>query len=221
MTVAPLVSAIIPVYNGERYLAEAVESVRTQGHVPLEILVVDDASTDGTGSLARGWPDVRYVARTVRRGAGAARNLGVSLSSGGLLAFLDADDAWVRGKLSRQVEALAGEPALEAVFGHVVPFWEGGEGAAMPGPVPGTMLIRREAFVRVGGFDESPGAKETVDWYLRAVEAGLRMRMLSDVVYRRRIHGENRGVRERDMGGYLAALKASLDRRRGGGGAGT
>jgi glycosyltransferase involved in cell wall biosynthesis len=216
MDQASLVSVIIPVRNGVRHLAEAVESVRAQRYHPLEILVVDDASTDGTGQLARQWPDVRYIARATRCGAGAARNLGVARSRGELLAFLDADDIRVRDKLVIQTAVLAGDSTLDAVFGHVVPFWEGGEGEgeAMPGPVPGTILIRREAFDRVGGFDEDPGSKETVDWYLRATEGGLRMRMLPEVVYRRRIHGDNRGIRERDMGGYLVALKASLDRRR-------
>lgn len=217
---APLVSVIIPVRNGVRYLAEAVQSVRAQDYRPLEILVVDDASADGTGQMARQWADVRYLAQSTHRGAGVARNLGVARSSGVLLAFLDADDVWVRGKLLLQLEALACDPSLEAVFGHVVPFWEGGEGEAMPGPVPGTMLIRRETFDRVGGFDEDPGSKETVDWYLRAVEGGVSLRMLPEVVYRRRIHGDNRGIRDRDMGGYLTALKASLDRRRGVGSAG-
>jgi len=220
MVQASLVSVIIPVRNGVRYLAEAVESVRAQRYHPLEILVVDDASTDGTGQLARQWPNVRYISRATRGGTGAARNLGVARSSGALLAFLDADDIWAPDKLVLQTAVLAGDPTLEAVFGHVVPFWEGGEGKAMPGPVPGTMLIRREAFDRVGGFDEDPRAKETVDWYLRAMEGGVRMRMLPEVIYRRRIHGDNRGIRERDMGGYLLALKASLDRRRGLGGVG-
>lgn len=217
---APLVSVIIPVRNGVRYLAEAVESVRAQDYRPLEILVVDDASADGTGHLARQWADVRYLAQATHLGAGAARNLGVARSTGLLLAFLDADDVWVRGKLLLQSAALACDPSLEAVFGHVVPFWEDGEGRAMPGPVPGTMLIRRETFDRVGGFDEDPVSKETVDWYLRAVECGVSTRMLPEVVYRRRIHGDNRGIRDRDMGGYLTALKASLDRRRDAGGAG-
>lgn len=217
---APLVSVIIPVRNGVRYLAEAVESVRAQDYRPLEILVVDDASADGTGHLARHWADVRYLAQSTHLGAGAARNLGVARSSGLLLAFLDADDVWVRGKLLLQSAVLACDPSLEAVFGHVVPFWEDGEGQAMPGPVPGTMLIRRDTFDRVGGFDEDPVSKETVDWYLRAVDGGVSMRMLPEVVYRRRIHGDNRGIRDRDMGGYLTALKASLDRRRDAGGAG-
>src|SRR5687768_9695612 len=118
----PLVSVIVPVHQGERYLGEAVESVLAQTYAPIELIVVDDGSTDRSADIARGFgPVVRYVYQ-VNAGQSAARNHGVRLARGPLLAFLDDDDSWSPGKLALQVAALASDPCLEAVFGHVRQF---------------------------------------------------------------------------------------------------
>jgi glycosyltransferase involved in cell wall biosynthesis len=213
----PLISVIIPVYNGERFIAAAMESVFAQDYRPLELIVVDDGSTDRTREIVRGFPLATLHAQS-HEGAGVARNTGVRAGKGEVMAFLDADDLWMQGKLSRQMEALAADPQLEAVFTHVQEFREGGgdaDAVARPGPTPGTMLIRRPAFARIGWFDENPETLEGVDWYLRATEKSLRAQMLPDALYRRRVHGENRSIVHRDLNGYVRALKASLDRRRG------
>lgn len=117
----PLISVMIGVYNGAAYLGEAIDSVLAQDYRPLELIVVDDGSDDGSGDVARQYPEVRCVSQE-RRGAGAARNAGVELAGGDFFAFLDADDRFTPGKLARQMEALAADPALEAVFGHVREF---------------------------------------------------------------------------------------------------
>lgn len=205
------ISVIIPVFNGERYLAAAIGSVRAQDYRPKEILLIDDGSTDSTAEVAKSFAEVRYEHQP-RNGPGAARNRGVELATGKLLAFLDADDVWLPGKLSRQVAALENE--IEAVFTHAVQFRDGEESAPLAGYFPGTMLIRREAFLRVGYFATDRNVRETFDWQARAVEAGLRSVLLPEVFYRRRIHANNRGLTEPNMQGYLDVLKASLDRRR-------
>ena len=205
------ISVIIPVFNGERYLAEAIESVRTQDFSPLEILVIDDASTDRTAEIANGFAEVCYESQP-RAGAGAARNRGVDLAQGELLAFLDADDVWLPGKLSRQIAVL--EDTIEAVFTHAVQLRDGQESAPLAGYFAGTMLIRRDAFLRVGYFATDRAVRETFEWQARAIEAGLRSHLLPEVFYRRRIHSENRGRTEPNLRGYLDVLKASIDRRR-------
>lgn len=207
----PLISVIVPVFNGERYLAEAIESIRAQNYRPLEALVIDDGSDDRTPEIAQRFADVSYH-RQERSGPGAARNRGVDLATGELLAFLDADDVWLPEKLARQIAAFDDE--LEAVFTHAVQFRGDEQLASRAGYFPGTMLIQRTAFLRVGYFATDRAVRETFEWQTRALEAGLRYRLLPDVLYRRRIHSSNRGITEPNLHGYLDALKASLDRRR-------
>ena len=100
----PLVSAIIPVYNCERYLAEAIESVLAQTYRPIGIIVVDDGSTDGSADVAKSFtdPQVRYFYQP-NSGQGAARNQGTNLARGSFFTFLDADDLWTDNKLELQL----------------------------------------------------------------------------------------------------------------------
>jgi glycosyltransferase involved in cell wall biosynthesis len=213
----PLVSVVIPAYNAERHIVEALEGVLAQTYRPVEIVVVDDGSTDATAEAVRRFgPRVRFTTQ-INAGAGAARNRGVAMATGRYIAFLDADDSWPPEKLARQVEILEQNPGCDLVFGQVQQFIHGGEdlGGPEPGILPGTLLARREAFQRVGPLAEDLKLGEFIDWYARAREAGLSSRIESDVWLRRRIHEDNLGVRERaSRGDYLRVLKAALDRRR-------
>jgi glycosyltransferase involved in cell wall biosynthesis len=222
-----LVSVIMPVHNGERYLAEAVESVLGQSYTPFELIVMDDGSTDRSALIAQGFgPAALRYHYQVNAGQSAARNRGVQLAGGPLLAFLDDDDYWAREKLALQVAALSNAPSVEAVFGHVRQFVSPDvEPAAaarvryhaeiMPGHVPGTMLIRREAFDRVGLFDARLRVGEFVHWYARAVDLGLRSVLLPEVVMHRRLHSDNLGIKQKaESVQYVRVLKATLDRRR-------
>ena len=223
----PLVSVIIPVYNGERYLAEAIESVLAQTYRPLEIIVVDDGSTDGSAEVAKrfGSP-VRYCFQP-NSGAGAARNQGADLARGSFLAFLDADDIWLADKLALQIAAFDADPKMDMVFGHVRQFHspellderarKNTRYAAeiMQGYAPGTLLIKRDAFFRAGPFATNWRVGEFVDWYLKAIEQGLKSLLLPEIVMERRIHTDNMGIREhKHYTDYVRILKASLDRRR-------
>ena len=116
------ISVIIPVYNAEHYLAEALDSVLAQEIEPLEILVVDDGSTDGSATIARRYADRVRFYQQANRGAAFARNRGIELSKGSLLAFLDADDLWMPSKLNVQVNALEDQPELDMVLGTVMQF---------------------------------------------------------------------------------------------------
>jgi len=220
------VNVVIPVYNGARYLADAIASVLSQTEPPGEVLVVDDGSTDASADVARGFgPGVTCITQP-HAGLSSALNRGAEQARGPLLAFLDADDLWTDGKLARQLDALAADERLEAVFAHVEQFVSPElDPAAVPG-IPegrrwlpgwslGCMVIRTEAFHRIGAFDPQWRIGSFVDWYLRAQDAGLRATMLTDILMRRRLHTDNMGTRERDFrGDYAKILKHALDRRR-------
>lgn len=221
-----LVSVIIPVYNGERYLGEALESAFAQTYQTFEVIVIDDGSTDHSAEIAHGYGDrIQYYFQE-NGGIGAARNCGVSLSRGAYLAFLDADDLWVPDKLTRQVQALNAAPELDIVFGLVKQFrstelavssvQNTSTSQLMPGHVPTAMLVRRTAFLRVGDFSTSVKMGEFAEWFLRAKEAGLLFSTLPDLVAYRRLHEGNNGTRQREhLDDYLHIFRESIERRRG------
>jgi glycosyltransferase involved in cell wall biosynthesis len=220
-----LISVIIPVYNGGRYVAQALDSVFRQEHKNIEIIAVNDGSTDGTEEILRSYSNVRYLYQS-RKGASKARNEAVKCSSGEFIAFIDADDLWTEDKLRKQKSCFISDPDLDMVFGYVEQFFSPEleeslqdriniSNARMPGYLPGAMLVKRSAFLQVGFFDEGLRLGEFVDWYVRAVDSGLKSFLSGDVVLKRRIHDANSGIREREhRKDYLRVLKASLDRRR-------
>ena len=222
----PLVSVIIPVLNGERFLAAAVASIRRQRYPNLEIIVVDDGSTDGTAAVANALGgEVRCVSQA-NAGPPSARNHGLELARGRLIAFLDADDLWTDDKLEVQMGRLLADPDLDVVMGTTQVFRPAaptadaaslGEPAGPPVLLLslGSALFRREVFDRVGRFDAGQRMDDDVDWFLRAVEAGARILPLGHVVQYYRRHDRNiTNAREADRRFFLLALKKSLDRRR-------
>lgn len=226
----PLVSVLIGVYNAAPYIGEAIESALTQDHRPLEVVVVDDGSDDGSDDVVRSYePDVRFV-RQERGGIGNARNHAVTLATGEYLAFLDADDRFMPGKLRRQLAAFDEDPTLDMVFGHMREFISPGVDPAtiapprtppegLPWYSPSLMLVKHESFLKVGGYSTTLRVGVGVDWYARATDLGLRARMLPEVLLERRLHHGNNGRREADARTqYLHVLKASIDRKRAGSG---
>lgn len=217
---------MIGAYNASAYIREAIDSVFAQSHRPLELVVVDDGSDDGTGEVVREYGDALIFVRQDRGGNGAARNRAVREASGDYLAFLDADDRFLPLKLEHQLAALELDSTLDMVFGHVREFVspelsaETRAGIRAPAPVqpwaaPNLMLIRRAAFDLVGPFSEEHRVGVTVDWYARAQEAGLKSLVLPEVVLERRLHTQNNGMREADARSqYIHVLRASLERRR-------
>ncbi len=224
----PTVTAAIPVHDGEAYLAEAIESVLAQDRPCEQLVVVDNGSTDASAAIAAGYAEVELVAEP-RLGIGAARNAAVAAARGELIAFLDADDLWEPGKTARQLAALEADPGLAMVFGHVRQFVSpdlaAAEAAALSvpaGPQPGlylgSMLARREAIEAIGPWPEDVEVSDGLGFLLRAGELGLRHAMLAETVTRRRVHGANHSLRNRDRRAEFArVLKGSLDRRRGAG----
>jgi glycosyltransferase involved in cell wall biosynthesis len=217
---AGTVSVVIAVYNGELFLADALRSILGQTVRPAEICVVDDGSDDGTSRVAQSFSGVRYLRREKNGGQASALNWGIENTSGEWLAFLDADDIWTADKLERQLEAFGDNPQLDIVYGLMVERMMGGargarDGSARLAQLPSAMLVKRASFERVGGFDARFTLGSVVDWYARACELGLRQTILPRIVYERRIHGDNVGIRRADQrDDYLAVLKTALDRRR-------
>jgi glycosyltransferase involved in cell wall biosynthesis len=224
---SPLISVMMTVYNGAPYLAEAIESVLSQTYRPIELIVVDDGSDDGSSEIAKGYvPALQYINHHPRRGMGASRNRAVQAAKGQYLTYLDADDRLSPDALEKQAAVLAAHPQVDVVFGHVREFVSPELDATararlrpaserLPGRLPTTMLIRRDAFFRVGLFATHLKMGIGMDWSARAIEAGLRTFMLPDVIFERRLHGQNNGIRERERRtDYVRAVKAALDRRR-------
>ena len=217
MNARPLISVVIPAYNAEAFIAEALASVRNQHDAPaIETIVVDDGSNDRTVDIAREGGVEKVLIHQANRGIGAARNTGVAKASGGFLAFLDADDLWTADSLAARMSALL-EAGADAAFGLVEQF--GATQLAEPPAfayLAGTMLLTRAAFERVGAFDERVAVGEFVDWFARAQEAGLRVTATTSLVLRRRIHTANTGISRRDdRVDYTRVLRSALQRRRG------
>jgi glycosyltransferase involved in cell wall biosynthesis len=224
----PLISCIVPVFNGERYLREALDSILAQTYPRLEIVVADDGSADGTASVVATFGDqVRYI-RQANQGPSSARNLGISLATGAFITFLDADDLWHPQKLERQIDRFNARPELDYCVTHVQNFWipelkneaEKYHDHRITRPIPGyvtqTLFVRRSLFDTVGLFNPDLPHGDSTDWFLRATDYGAVMELLPEVLVYRRLHPTNRSrVRAAtSREAYLRLLKLSLDRRR-------
>lgn len=224
-----LVSVVIPVRNGARYLGEAIESVLAGdlADVPaeLELIVVDNDSNDGSRSLAESFgPPVRVISE-VRRGASHARNAGVKLARGEYLAFLDADDLWMPKKLARQLGELESRKELDLVFTfgrnfHSPELTEAQRSAVAcetgvgPMMLPSAMLARREAFLRVGPLPDLREG-EFIAWYGIALANGLKVEVIPEELVRRRVHMTNSTRQETRPADLLRAAKMVLDSKKG------
>jgi glycosyltransferase involved in cell wall biosynthesis len=210
------ISVVIPAFNAEPYLGQAIRSVLDQGIAGIEVVVIDDGSTDGSSEVARGFGTRVALTRQANAGIGAARNAGVERSTGDLLALLDADDVWPAGSLASRLAVLNADPEIDGVFGAVQEFHDGGlDLPPQAGPIAGALLIRREKHEAVGRFDETLTVGEFIDWMARAQDARLRFASIPDVVLRRRLHTTNTGIVRSDARvEYTRVLRAALERRR-------
>lgn len=220
------ISVIIPAYNAAKYLPAALKSVIQQTLPPHEIIIVDDGSTDTTPAIAESAGSRVLYFRQLNQGAGPARNAGVQLANGSLIAFLDADDLWEPDKLAKQFLVLSDHPELSAVFSYVQQFISPEINEAircklfcpiepMVGIHPGTMLIKKDIFEKIGPFSAAYSSGEFLEWFCRAKEQGLLYRILPDALMHRRIHDTNSVLtNEKNTTEYMNIIKAALDRRR-------
>lgn len=202
------VSVVIPAYNGTtRYLEQAIQSVLAQTFADYEIIVVDDASTDGTGALVQKNPPARYVRHTQNRGQAAARNTGAHLAQSLYLAFLDQDDLWEPTFLEETLSILA--PASQAILVHcdgyqvdeqnkileydaamkqtrsITQLLRGGHDVATSGS-----LFRKSFFDAVGGYDAQLSIWEDIDLAIRLYGPD-RFIHIPKPLYRHRLYGHN------------------------------
>ncbi|MCL4826719.1 MAG: glycosyltransferase family 2 protein [Caldilinea sp.] len=225
---SPLVSVVIPVFNGELYLASALDSVVAQDYRPLEIIIVDDGSTDATPSIVNSRSASSELTWQYHyqpnQGPGAARNTGLQFVTGEWIAFLDADDVWMPQKTSCQLNVFAMIESAGIVWGESRRFWgstpqdaieQGAIEPARPLYLLQSMLFRRSVLDLVGPFDPTLRLGEDVDWLLRALEQEVLTVIHPDpVVYYRRhatnlTHDDNASRRALHL-----ILQRSLHRRR-------
>lgn len=196
---SPDISVIMCVRNGERYIAEALDSLAAQAMPRVETVIVDDGSTDRTVEIAGTHRVNATIIRQKPQGVAVALNAGVDRISGSLVCFLDHDDVWPDGRLKAMRGILDAESACEAVFGQVVNTNPLLKPVAPPARARliMTMMVRREVLQRVGPFRTDVSHAANVDWISRAEAGGLRSRFLDQVVLWRRIHGDNMGARDK------------------------
>lgn len=228
MTDSTQVSVIIPTYNTARYLPAALESVAAQDYRPLEVIVVDDGSTDETAAIVAdffqrtGLPG-NYVFQP-NQGPAAARNRGLTVAHGDWIAFLDADDIWLPGKTTRQLQLLAEYPQAGLVWGSASYFAGDLSPAASPvvrtsAPQPSwmlqSMLFRRSTLDRVGGFNPTLRLGEDVDWLWRALEQAVPIVVHRDLVVYYRRHSSNiTADADRTQQSVPGLIRMSIQRRR-------
>jgi GT2 family glycosyltransferase len=223
----PLISVVMPCFNSERYLREAVQSVLGQSHGNVELIVVNDGSTDGSGAilseLAAEHPQRISVFDTNRAGPYPARNVGLTHARGEFIAFLDADDWWLPEALARLYAALLEHGADIAYCGwqnvgesiqsapHVPPAYEEEDAVAhfvrtCPWPIHAA-LIKRAVVDRLGGFSERRFASMDYDFWLRALGVTRRIKRVPEVLafYRWHDSGQISAVKWRQV---LDALDA-------------
>jgi len=170
MSKSMLISVIIPVYNGEKYIKEAIDSVMQQNHVDLELIIVNDGSTDNTNKNIEQYQQVVaspfkiLYYQQAHKGLATAFNYGLNNANGDYLAFIDADDIWHPNKLAIQISALNAQPHLDMVFCHCQQFYspELSEQQSkkiycpkrpMPGLTAVGMLIKHSSLQQVGGYN--------------------------------------------------------------------
>jgi glycosyltransferase involved in cell wall biosynthesis len=196
----PLVTVIVPTRNAAAYVADALESIKSQSYAPIEVVLVDAGSTDGTLEIAE-----RFGIQPIRQagtGLAAAWNQGLAAAQGEAVAFLDSDDRWTPDKLEQQVRVLERREDVDAVITRVrfvlEPGFEvppGFRAELLDGDylsqMPSSLLARRSVFERIGNFDTRWEIASDVDWFARLLDSDLRVEALEDVLVFKRVHDSN------------------------------
>ncbi|MEQ9544773.1 MAG: glycosyltransferase [Marinobacter sp.] len=221
------ISVVTPVYNGEKYIRECIESVKDQRGVSIEHIVIDDGSGDETQSIVAEYPHVKYH-RQQNAGANAARNHGLSLAKGRYIKFLDADDLLISSSLQRQFEIATGLGDKDISFGYSIALIEGkGESVRPPSIkvgesldvlilnniVTSLSLYPKSALDAVKGFSRHLHARQEWDLNLRLVANGFRFLFGDVLVYKQRFHDSPGRISNRKLDGFkeLSALEKVYD----------
>lgn len=219
----PVVSVVMAVYNGQRYLNESLDSVFAQTFTDYELICIDDGSEDDSINVMARYGDRVTIVRQSNSGQGAARNAGVRRASGRYIAFIDQDDRWYPDKLKQQVAALEADPHAVLVYSDSDRMDENSRltqraatmserPSALASPLgrlieeglvlPSSMLVRRDAFERVGGFDAHLRGFEDFDLSARLKQRG-RFLFLEEPALCYRVHQKGFSTR-----GGLAVIRS-------------
>jgi glycosyltransferase involved in cell wall biosynthesis len=219
------VSVIIPAHNAALFICDAVDSALQQTGVTLEVIVVDNCSTDRTRQIVEHkYHSSVQVVHESRLGIGHARNAGIRLAAGEYIALLDSDDIWLPGKLRRQISELTSRPETGLVFCHGHEFRDPNltsqqctQFTCRPEPyaflIPSALLAARTTFLEVGDFPDVP-VGEFIAWYGWAQSLGLQTFVIPEILVRRRVHARNTSRGVNVATGYVQAAKWLMDRRR-------
>lgn len=217
----PLVSIIVPVYNGDSYISETLDSILGQNYAPIEIIVVNDGSTDQSGEIIQSYKNIKYFYQE-NIGVPFARNRGIIESNGEFIAFSDQDDIWEPGKLTYQVNYLLDKPLCEYVIskrkifmepGIEPPYWLKKEllDSENIDYSPSSLLARTSLFQKIGFFNTELKNASDVDWFFRAKNAGIQKGIIDKVLYLKRIHRDNQSNRVQALHKeYLQIIRQSI-----------
>lgn len=235
MAFAPPISVVVPMRNAATWLPPLLAALVREWHTGFELIAIDDASSDGSDALLQRlcahWPQERWqLIRTGGCGVSAARNAGVAASRAPLIAFLDADDRPLPGRLSLPLQAFARYPHLSHVHGgwwrcddagrhqQAVRPWQEGAGFSWrsfmqhKAVLPSAWTVRRDALLAVGGFDPQLRHSEDVDLLLRLAAAGHEGAWIEQELVRYRLHGANASGRTKaQLQGLLAVMERHLE----------
>ena len=200
------ISVIIPAYNPDEHLISCIKSILSQTLTPYEIVIADDGSKNDVAKLLSCFNEPRIkIFRQENKGISGARNFAISKATGNILAFIDSDDLWTEDKLQLQVERLISDSSVQAVFGCIRQFYSPEVDDAYrkkyyfkdevtKGVIPGTLMILKEDFEKVGPFNENLRLGELFDWIHRFKKQGYNYTVLPDVMMYRRLHYNNNGI---------------------------
>lgn len=222
-----LVSIILPIKNGERFLEQALDSVFRQTYTHFELIVIDDGSTDRSAAIARAREGVRFLT-CEGRGVASAWNTGIAAARARLVAFQAQDDLWLPDKLRVQVAYMQARPEVDYSLTRAHTFLEPGDdippgcrrellGHDGFGLLMEALMVRKTAFDRIGLFNTELKTAQDGDWFARAADGGLRMGRIEQVLLKRRIHNANAtfspsAAREGNES-LLAIMRASIKRK--------
>lgn len=222
-----VISAVMAVLDGERFIAQALESMAAQTRPPDEIVVVDGGSTDRSAAIAEAHPNTRVIPQVRTTGFAGAWDEGIAAARGDTIALLDSDDRWLPGKLAAQEAILAADPDVAYVIGRVRHVLEPGyplpEGfrpelldADRMAPMPGATLFRRSAYERVGPWATDYTIAADIDWFARAKDLLPPPGRVEALVMRKRVHDTNVSLfKARALNAEIVSLlRESVARRR-------
>jgi len=222
-----LVSVIMTAYNSEKYIKEAIESVFAQSYTNIEIICVDDGSTDATGEILKSYRErITFLSHDTNKGIATGRNTALAHVHGEFIAFIDADDIWRKDKLEIQMRAFREKPTLDIVFGKMNSFvspelseeekkFRHCPSEPIDAILPSSACIRKEVFDNVGIFDPKWRVGEFIDWMAKAKDDRVSFEVLPQVLFDRRIHQTNTGITQRPSRvDYVRIARAALLRKR-------